>query len=245
VVFEFYELWAPLGFDRVVSLFETQYFDQQYVYRVVPSFLVQFGVTDDVTKKLRWSTPIIDDPPNKEHQFERGTVSFAGSGPNSRTADLFISYSKNTNLGKAPWEVPIGRVIDGMEHIDSFESRYGDISAFNPNGPDPQELGARGTEYVRSSFPLLDQFLKCKFQAESKENALASPIKVGSSNVLTHTNLRFQFKYSNISASAEETRGHGLTVFFSCIIYFLAICFVYRKVYFKFCTKTRAKRRQN
>jgi len=38
---------------------------------------------------------------------------------------------------------------------------YGDISAFNPSGPNQNKLRNRGDEYVAKEFSKLDKFLKC------------------------------------------------------------------------------------
>jgi peptidyl-prolyl cis-trans isomerase A (cyclophilin A) len=137
--------WAPQGVARLRELFHVGYFDGQFLYRVVPGFLVQFGVANDqaMTKKFVHS-PIPDDPHLSSHKFERGTISFAGSGPDSRAADIFISYAHSTSLGKSPWEVPLGVVTSGMESAERFYSGYGEISAFNKGGPNQQKLRNQG-----------------------------------------------------------------------------------------------------
>jgi cyclophilin family peptidyl-prolyl cis-trans isomerase len=47
-----------------------------------------------------------------------------GSGPNSRTSQMFVSYGANPGLGRELWETPFGEVIEGMEHIEELYS-YG------------------------------------------------------------------------------------------------------------------------
>ena len=47
-------------------------------------------------------------------------VSFAGHGQHSRTDQIFIAYSDNEDLGKSPWETPIGMVVEGMEVVDKI-----------------------------------------------------------------------------------------------------------------------------
>ncbi|GMI26529.1 hypothetical protein TrRE_jg10737, partial [Triparma retinervis] len=118
------------------------------------------SVDADVRRKYRFPNTIPDDPPN-HRSFERGTISYAGSGPKSRVADLFISYSDNPGLGKSPWEVPLGYVSEGMDVVESFHS-YGDISAFNSKGPNQNKMRNRGEEYVEEEFPLMDRIIKCE-----------------------------------------------------------------------------------
>lgn len=167
--FLFTKTWSPLGYDRLYDLFSEGFYDNQYMYRVVPRFLVQFGVPNlsldpALRKKYNFKNSIKDDPPT-HRSFERGAVSFAGSGPNSRVADLFISYTHNAGLGNSPWEVPVGYVTQGMEVVESFQS-YGDISAFNPKGPNQNKLRNRGKAYVKEEFPLMDKFLSCHIEED-------------------------------------------------------------------------------
>lgn len=161
----FIESWAPKGYARLWDLFNDNFLDGQFFYRVVPKFLVQFGVPslsldEDVRKKYRFPNTIQDDPPN-HREFHKGTISYAGSGPNSRVSDLFISYSDNPGLGKSPWEVPLGYVSEGIDVVESFHS-YGDISVFNKKGPNQNKVRNRGEEYVKEEFPLMDYIIKCE-----------------------------------------------------------------------------------
>jgi cyclophilin family peptidyl-prolyl cis-trans isomerase len=87
--------WSPLGYDRAVALFQRRFYDHSHFFRTVHGFLVQFGIsyTDDEDLRHFASHPIQDDlqldPPIL---FEEGTVSYAGSGPNSRDSQLFVAY---------------------------------------------------------------------------------------------------------------------------------------------------------
>ncbi len=36
--------WSPLGYDRALELFERGFYDNSHFFRVVPNFLVQFGI---------------------------------------------------------------------------------------------------------------------------------------------------------------------------------------------------------
>ena len=81
--------------------------------------------TDDRELK-HFANKSIKDDPSIEMPFEEGLVSFAGSGPNSRTSQLFISYGPSQTLGTELWETPIGEVVDGMANIRKLYSGYGD-----------------------------------------------------------------------------------------------------------------------
>ena len=112
-----------------MELFERHFYDHSHFFRAVPNFLVQFGITYSHDKELQamGRTKISDDPQlDPPIKFEPGIISYAGSGPNSRTAQLFFSYGSNPNLGTQLWETPIGKVIEGMENAEQFYS-YGDM----------------------------------------------------------------------------------------------------------------------
>jgi cyclophilin family peptidyl-prolyl cis-trans isomerase len=81
IVMQFTRQWSPLGYDRVVELFERAFYDHSHFYRVAPHFLVQFGIsyTDDHDLKALARRPIDDDPPlDPPMAFDTGMISFAG-----------------------------------------------------------------------------------------------------------------------------------------------------------------------
>lgn len=71
------------------------FFDHSFFFRNVPNFLNQFGITnsDDTHLRSFMQATIPDDTvPDPPIPFQLGTMSFAGSGPNSRTTQMFIAY---------------------------------------------------------------------------------------------------------------------------------------------------------
>jgi homoserine O-acetyltransferase len=74
-----------------------------------------------------WQMRTIPDDPRKESNV-RGTVAFAFKNPNGRSTQVFINLRDNsTTHDKEPF-VPIGKVIEGMEVLDSLYSGYGETS---------------------------------------------------------------------------------------------------------------------
>merc|ERR1712196_204246 len=74
--------WSPLGVERFIDLVSDKFFDHQLLYRVIPGFLVQFGVAANPKVQKKWDNlRIVDEP--KKVGFKHGTVSFAGAGPDS------------------------------------------------------------------------------------------------------------------------------------------------------------------
>ena len=108
--------WAPNGADRFHELVKTGFYDQAGFFRVVPGFVVQFGLHADPQVQQKWTNAKIKDDPVVESN-KRGYLTFAMAGPNTRTSQLFISYADNArldNLGFAPF----GRVVKGMEIVE-------------------------------------------------------------------------------------------------------------------------------
>jgi peptidyl-prolyl cis-trans isomerase A (cyclophilin A) len=168
IVIEMHRKWSPVGYDRAVALFEKGYYDHTHFFRVVPDYLVQFGITysEDQDLKRFGEQNVLDDPQlDPIIPFERGTISFAGNGPNSRSSHLFISYSSSTSLGTELWETPVGKVIDGMDNVVEFYS-YGDMPPWG-KGPE-QGLIYDGPSYINENFPMTDKFLTCSVERSGK-----------------------------------------------------------------------------
>jgi peptidyl-prolyl cis-trans isomerase A (cyclophilin A) len=156
--------WSPNGYDRALELFDRGFFDNSHFFRVVPGFLVQFGISYTQDQELnRFANALIPDDPQLEPRikFDEGVVSFAGSGPNSRTSNLFIAYGAIPSLGTQLWETPIGTVVEGIETIRNLNHEYGDMPPWG-NGPEQHKIRQGGISYIEEKFPHLDQFIECK-----------------------------------------------------------------------------------
>jgi len=163
--------WSPNGYDKAKELFERHFYDNSHFFRAVPKFLVQFGISYSKDKDLQHfaKTKIQDDPKHDPPiEFHPGIISYAGSGPNSRTSQLFISYGSAASLGRELWETPIGKVIEGMEAAEQFYS-YGDMPPWG-KGPVQGKI-YNGPQYIEDNFPLIDKFLDCEIlSAEESES---------------------------------------------------------------------------
>jgi cyclophilin family peptidyl-prolyl cis-trans isomerase len=88
-----------------------------------------------------------------------------GSGPNSRSSQMFISYGAHQSLGTELWETPFGEVTSGMDVANQFYS-YGDMPPWG-KGPVQGKI-YNGPEYINENFPLIDSFEKCTVQRIQK-----------------------------------------------------------------------------
>lgn len=147
---ECYKDWAPLGVERFYDLVRDGYFDDTGFFRVVPNFVVQFGLAADPQETAKWRTKTIKDDPVKETNAP-GTITFATSGPNTRTTQLFINLGNNARLDGMGFS-PFGKVVEGMDVVQKINSEYGER-------PQQGMITREGNEYLKKNFPNMD-FIK-------------------------------------------------------------------------------------
>lgn len=152
-VIEAYREWAPLGVDRFYHLVQMGFFNETRFFRVLEGFMAQFGINGDPEVNRSWARLAIADDSVRESN-QRGTVSFAMGGPDTRTTQLFINYVDNSSLDAMGF-APIGRVVTGMEIVDSLYGGYGEGPP-GGFGPDQGRLMEEGTPYAIGQFPRLD-----------------------------------------------------------------------------------------
>merc|ERR1719183_1419507 len=113
IVVEMHRDWAPRGADRFYQLIKSGFFNNARVFRVVPNFVVQFGINGDPAIQQQYrgaAANLLDDPVKPGLSNKKGTVTFATAGPNTRTTQLFINTGDNYNLDSMGF-APIGKVV--------------------------------------------------------------------------------------------------------------------------------------
>lgn len=153
---ELVQEWSQLGVKRFLDLVADKFFDDQIVHRVMPGFIVQFGIAADPKQQSRWQDRTFQDEPRKA-DFKHGTVSFAGTGEkDSRDCHVFIACEPNgSTLGSAPHETPIGQVTEGIEVLDELQDNYED--AGYPDDFDIQEALVKQGNCAASAYSKLDR----------------------------------------------------------------------------------------
>src|SRR3954468_13601545 len=142
--------WAPRGADRFYELIKAGYYDDTRFTRVVPNFIVQFGVARDSATNARWKDATIPDD-SASHSNVEGTFAFAMRGPNDRTTQLFISVVDNSRLDAQGFS-PLGRVVQGMDVVRSIYSGYGETSGGGLRAGRQAPLMNGGNAYVDREF---------------------------------------------------------------------------------------------
>jgi len=140
--------WSPLGADRFYNLVKNGFYDGAGFFRIVPGFVVQFGISANPAVSKAWRTANIQDDLVKESN-RRGYLTFAKTAqPNTRATQVFISLVDNPRLDSMGFS-PFGQIINGMEVVDKLNAEYGEQ-------PDQGRIEAEGKTYLEQSFPRLD-----------------------------------------------------------------------------------------
>jgi cyclophilin family peptidyl-prolyl cis-trans isomerase len=143
------EAKSPIAARRFKELVNSNFFTGSPFYRVMPGFLVQFGLSGNVTLQREWDRKVLQEERAIEHKDwnMRGTIAFAtsgaGGGTQGRSTQLFINYDDNHQLDNAG-VVPFGRIVRGMHVVDAIYSGYRDR-------PQAADIRQQGDAYLRRS----------------------------------------------------------------------------------------------
>jgi peptidyl-prolyl cis-trans isomerase A (cyclophilin A) len=139
--------WAPIGADRFYNLVKHGFYNGAGFFRIVPGFVVQFGLgADPAVNKAMKDANIKDDPVTQSNKL--GYLTFATAGPNTRTTQVFISLGNNARLDSMGFAA-FGQVTSGMDVVQGLYSGYGE-------SPDQGKITNEGKAYIDKNFPKLD-----------------------------------------------------------------------------------------
>jgi peptidyl-prolyl cis-trans isomerase A (cyclophilin A) len=148
VVIQVTRAWAPIGADRFYNLVKHGFYNDAAFFRIVPGFIVQFGLGADPAVNRAWkSANIKDDPVTQSNR--PGTLTFATAGPHTRTTQLFINLGNNAPLDGQGF-APFGQVTSGMDVVQKLYAGYGER-------PDQGSLTNEGKAYLDKNFPDIDR----------------------------------------------------------------------------------------
>jgi peptidyl-prolyl cis-trans isomerase A (cyclophilin A) len=155
--------WAPNGVDRFHDLVQQGFYDECRFFRVVPGFVVQFGMNGDPAVYAKWKDSVIKDDKVTQSN-KRGYMTFASRGPDTRTSQVFINFDDNERLDALGF-APFGKVVEGMDVVDKINAQYG-------QKPEQGLIEEKGNEYLKSAFPKMDFVKKATvLKAEPSDKA--------------------------------------------------------------------------
>ena len=154
VVIQVTREWAPIGADRFYNLVRNGFYDEQRFFRVVPDFVVQWGLSGNPKLNMAWrQANILDDPVKQVNT--RGRITYAKTNqPNTRTTQLFINLGDNSKLDGMGF-APFGEVVEGMEVVEAINAEYG-------QQPNQGQIAMKGNDYLAENFPNLDYIIKAE-----------------------------------------------------------------------------------
>lgn len=144
--------WAPIGADRFYNLVKHHFYDNASFFRVVPGFVVQFGISANPPVSAAWENANIKDEPVVGSN-KRGYLTYAKTSmPNTRSTQIFINLKDNARLDGQGFS-PFG-VIDaqGMKVVEMMYDQYGDSTPDNFQ----DLITKQGKPYLDKNWPKLD-----------------------------------------------------------------------------------------
>ena len=151
--------WAPNGADRFYNLVKAGFYDQCRIFRVVPGFVLQFGINGNPKISQAWANATI--PRDRARVSNtRGRITFAMTAiVTSRSTQVFINFGDNSRKLDADGFAPFGEVTTGMALLDRVYDQYGET-------PDQSLMMLAGNAYLAQLFPHLDYIRTAKIETK-------------------------------------------------------------------------------
>ena len=145
--------WAPAAADRFYDLCLAGYYHNQRFFRVVPGFVVQWGIHGYPAVSAAWRDATFADEPRTQPN-RRGSVAFAAAAvADSRTTQVFINLTDNAFLNDLGF-APFGEIVEGMDVVEKLYTGYGET----PSEQQP-DIQLRGNAFLDAEYPKLDSIV--------------------------------------------------------------------------------------
>jgi peptidyl-prolyl cis-trans isomerase A (cyclophilin A) len=166
IIIQVTRAWAPIGSDRFYNLVRHGFFTNAAFFRIVPGFVVQFGLSPDPAVNRAWKNANIKDDPVTQSN-RSGYLTFATAGPNTRTTQLFINLGNNAPLDRQGF-APFGQVTSGLDVVQKLYSGYGER-------PDQGSITDQGNAYLEKNFPNIDRIISATITSPATAHTGAAP----------------------------------------------------------------------
>jgi peptidyl-prolyl cis-trans isomerase A (cyclophilin A) len=162
-VIEVVPAWAPRAAERFLTLVGNGYYDDSRFFRVVPGKWVQFGIAGSpaVAAAHRKETFPDEGPEAQRQSNRRGTLAFAFAVPGGRGTQVYVNLVDNARLDGQGF-VPFGRVVQGMDVVDSLYGTYGESSGGGIRAGKQDPIFTLGNTWLDQHFPKLDHLLRVR-----------------------------------------------------------------------------------
>ncbi len=172
-VLEVVRAFGPIGADRLFNLARLGYYDDTRIHRVRQGYIAQFGINGDPRVNALWRERFLqDDAPRSVN--ERGTFAFAYAGPgrpNTRATQIYINLADNHRNDAEPFTI-LGKVITGMDVVDSLYSGYGENAGGGVRQGKQGPLMEGGNAFIDREYPLLDRILRVRIEEPGRQARL-------------------------------------------------------------------------
>ena len=161
--------WSPLAVDRFHFLVRHRYYDGARFFRMVPGFVVQWGLAGDPAWSAVWADRRLPDEPVRQSNT-RGMIAYARGGPNTRSVQLYVNLGNNARLDTLNTFgfPPIGEVIQGMALFDSMFAGYSCQRGGQGTCPSQDSIRTGGNAYLARVHPRLDYIGEARITQEWK-----------------------------------------------------------------------------
>lgn len=136
VILELFEDDAPNTVANFINLVEKGYYDGLTFHRVIEGFMAQGGCPegDGFGGPGYTFADEFNDTPDYRRHFA-GSLSMANTGPDANGSQFFLLFSRASHLDKK--HTVFGRVISGMDVVNSIQRRVPKKPTDAPTAPNP------------------------------------------------------------------------------------------------------------
>lgn len=147
--------YSPKAVDRLYQLIKHDFYTDIALFRVIPEFVTQFGISGDSIANSNWEKYKIPDEPVLQKN-DSMTISFARAGVETRTTQIFINLKDNHRLDELSYSGVTGfpvvaKITNGMETVHKFYADYGGKAANQQDS-----IYIKGNDFLRRNYPKLD-----------------------------------------------------------------------------------------